>query len=144
MSYQQVLIRRALAGDHVRDFMKTEPVTVPPSASVEELVRDYFYRYHYKMFPVSDNGNLAGCISSKEVKDLPKEQWTQRTVADLARPCSQDNTVSPDTDAMQALSKMNRTNNSRLMVTDGRHLVGIITLKDLLKFLDLKMDLEGS
>ena len=51
--------------------------------------------------------------------------------------------VAPDTDAMDALTIMNRTGNSRLMVVEGEHLVGIITLKDMLKFLDMKIDLEG-
>jgi CBS domain-containing protein len=37
---------------------------------------------------------------------------------------------------------MNRTGSSRLMVTDGNRLVGIISLKDLLKFLELKVELE--
>jgi CBS domain-containing protein len=54
-----------------------------------------------------------------------------------------ENTIPPDTDAMKALSIMNRTGNSRLLVVEGDHLVGIITLKDMLKFLNLKMDLEG-
>ena len=38
---------------------------------------------------------------------------------------------------------MNRTGNSRLMVVERGQLVGVITLKDMLKFLDLKIDLEG-
>jgi signal-transduction protein with cAMP-binding, CBS, and nucleotidyltransferase domain len=37
---------------------------------------------------------------------------------------------------------MKRNNNSRLMVTQNSHLVGVITLKDLLKFFALKVELE--
>jgi CBS domain-containing protein len=37
---------------------------------------------------------------------------------------------------------MNRTGNSRLMVVDENRLLGIVTLKDMLKFLSLKIDLE--
>jgi CBS domain-containing protein len=43
---------------------------------------------------------------------------------------------------MEALSTMSRTRNSRLLVVDGDRLVGVITLKDLLQFLSLKLDLE--
>jgi Zn-dependent protease len=143
MSYRQVLIRRALAGEPVSHFMQPHPVTVPPSISIRELVDDYFYRYHYKMVPVSGNSRLEGCITSKQVKDIPRELWDQRTVQDILAPCSLETVVSPDMDAMKALSIMNRTGNSRLMVVDGDHLLGVITLKDMLKFLDLKMDLEG-
>jgi CBS domain-containing protein len=52
--------------------------------------------------------------------------------------------VAPETDAMEALSKMSRTGSSRMMVVDGEHLVGILALKDLLKFFSLKMELEDA
>lgn len=45
-------------------------------------------------------------------------------------------------DATEALSTMHQNGISRLMVTDGKRLAGIVTLKDLLKFLSIKMDLE--
>ena len=94
------------------------------------------------MFPVSADGTLTGCITSNEVKNIPREQWNTLHVQDVLVPCSIDTTISPDTDAMRALSLMNRTGRSRLMVVDGDRLVGVITLKDMLKFLDLKIDLE--
>ena len=46
-------------------------------------------------------------------------------------------------DAIRALSLMQSTGNSRLMVVQDGRLVGIISLKDLLKFFALKVDLEG-
>ncbi|RPJ19144.1 MAG: CBS domain-containing protein, partial [Planctomycetaceae bacterium] len=141
-SYRQVLVRNALSGETIAHFMQPDPVTVPPSTSIRELVDDYFYKYHYKMFPVSADGTLTGCITSNEVKNIPREQWNTLHVQDVLVPCSIDTTISPDTDAMRALSLMNRTGRSRLMVVDGDRLVGVITLKDMLKFLDLKIDLE--
>jgi CBS domain-containing protein len=143
MSYRQVLIRRALSGEPITRFMEPNPVVVPPSVSVRELVDNYFYRYHYRMFPVAFDSTLVGCVTTKQIRDLPREQWDRYTVQDILAPCSTENVIAPNTDAMQALSIMNRTGNSRLMVVDGDRLVGIVTLKDMLKFLDLKMDLEG-
>jgi Zn-dependent protease/predicted transcriptional regulator len=142
MSYKQLLIRKALAGEQIRHFMKTDPVTIPPSTSVEQLVNDYFYRYHYKMFPVADNGDLKGCVDTKQVKEMPRDQWADHTVSEVTRPCSEGNTISPETDAMKVLSQMNKTGNSRLMVTEQNRLVGVVTLKDMLKFLSMKIDLE--
>lgn len=73
---------------------------------------------------------------------MPREQWDKLSVRDLVKPCSNDNTISPQMDAVQALSTMNRTGNSLLMVVDAGRLVGIVALKDMLRFLDLKIDLE--
>ena len=141
-SYRQLLIRNALAGEQIGHFMKTDPVTVPSSTSVEHLVDDYFYKYHYRMFPVTDNGNLKGCVDIKQVKELPRDQWTDHTVSEVTKPCSETNTIFPETDAMKVLSQMNRTGNSRLLVTEHNRLVGIVTLKDMLQCLSLKIDLE--
>jgi len=143
MSYRQLLVRGALGGEQVSRFMESQPVVVSSSLSIEELVDEYFYRYHYKMFPVSDGDSLLGCVSTKQVKEVPREQWSERTVSEVVEPCAGENTVTSSTDAMQALAIMNRTGNSRLMVVDGGRLMGIITLKDLLRFFALKMDLEG-
>jgi Zn-dependent protease/predicted transcriptional regulator len=142
-SYSQLLMRNALAGEQIRRFMETEPIHVSPSLSVEQLVNDYFYKYHYKMFPVSDGQGLIGCVTSKQVKVLPREEWDRHTVRDVAVPCSDENAIPPQTDALQALSLMNRTGNSRLMIVEENRLLGIVTLKDMLKFLALKIDLEG-
>ena len=142
MSYRQLLIRKSLAGEQIKRFMKTDPVTIPSSASIEELVNDYFYKHHYKMFPVADNGELKGCVETKWVKELPRDQWARHTVSDVTKPCSETNTTSPQTDAMKVLSQMNKTGNSRFLVTEQNRLVGIVTLKDMLKFLSLKIDLE--
>jgi Zn-dependent protease/CBS domain-containing protein len=142
-SYQQLLVRTSLSGERVSNFMKDLPVTVPSSISVEDLVENYFYKYHYKMFPVSSDGHVEGCVSTREVKNLSKDQWPVHKVSEIETACSDKNTVTPDTDAIKALSLMNTTGNSRLMVVEGDKLVGIVTLKDMLKFLSLKIDLEG-
>ena len=109
--------------------------------TLERLVDDYVYRYHFKFYPVVDDGRLVGCIKLNQVKEIPREEWTNRTVADLAGQCSKDNTIPPDTDATRALALMRRSGNSRLMVAEGNTLVGIISLKDLLEFLSTKIDL---
>lgn len=143
LSYRQVLIRKYLEGETVERFMNDNPITVPSSITIEELVSNYIYKYHHKFYPVVDNGNLKGCITLSKVKEIPREMWGNKTVGELARTCSRDNTVSRSTDAMEALKIINRTRNSRIMVTDGARLVGIITLKDLLEFFSIKLDLEG-
>jgi Zn-dependent protease len=142
MSYRQLIIRKALVGEYVGRFMHPEPISAPPSITVQQLVQDYFYKYHHKMFPVLEDGQIKGCVSTQEVKQIPHERWSECRVEDIIKPCSRENTISVHEDAIKALSLMNSTGNSRLMVLDGGRLVGIVTLKDLLQFLALKIDLE--
>jgi len=144
LAYRQMLIRRALEGESVQRFMKADAVTVNPSLSLGQLVEDYFYKYHYKMFPVVENSSrkLVGCVNTQMVREVPRGEWYLHTVGEVVRQCSPENTINPTADAMEGLDTMNRTQQSRLMVVDGENLVGVITLKDMLQFLALKMDLE--
>jgi len=142
-SYQQMVMRKALEGEPVRKFMVSDPVSVTPSLSLEDLVEDYIYRYHFKMFPVVDEGLLVGCVTLNQVKEVPRDERGRRKVQDLVKGCSEENAIGPDEDVMKALSLMKRMNKSRLMVVDAGRLVGIISLKDILGFLSLKVDLEG-
>jgi Zn-dependent protease/predicted transcriptional regulator len=144
MSYQQLLTRRALEGESVRRFMKTDPVTVSPDITVDRLVEDYVYVFHHKMYPVVTDGDMVkGCVTTRQIKETPRDQWKQKRVGDIKVSCSEDNTISPDTDAIEALSLMNRTGTSRLMVTEGGRLAGVVSLKDMLKFLSLRVELDS-
>ncbi len=142
-AYRQVVVRKTLEGEKVERFMNRDPVTVPAEATVEELVNDYIYRHHFKMYPVLEGGRLAGCVTTRQVKEIPREDWPNRRVGELASACSLKNSVAPDTDAVTALALMNQTENGRLLVVEDGRLIGLITLKDLLRFLSVKLDLEG-
>jgi len=141
-AYQQIKIRTVLEGQKVSRFMKTDPVTVPDNITVSEMVEEYVYRHHYKLFPVIRDGKLVGCVTTKQMKELPRDEWWSRTVGEIAEECTDENSVSPDTDAVKVLGTMRRNSTSRLMVVANKKLVGVITLKDLLEFIALKLELE--
>jgi Zn-dependent protease/CBS domain-containing protein len=142
MSYQQLLVRETLRGIPVRRIMSANPVTVPSGITIAQLIDDYIYRHHHNMFPVVDNGRLVGCVSMNDIKRLPRDRWSSTTVAEIMKSCSEATAISPDMDAMEVLSLMTRTRNSRLLVTEGDRLVGVVTLTDLMNFLNVKLNLE--
>jgi Zn-dependent protease/predicted transcriptional regulator len=141
-SYEQVLVNSALHGEPVKRFMNTEPRTVTPEISIEELVNGYMHRYHHRMFPVlSDSQRLEGCVTSEQVKEVPREQWRAHTVEEIVEPCSSANTITPETDSAEALRLMQRFHITRLMVVEGGRLIAIVALRDLMDFLATKLDL---
>lgn len=142
-SYHQLLLRQILEGEPVRLLMSDQPVSVDRAISVRELVEDYVYRYHHKLFPVVDQGRLVGCVTTRQIKELPREEWESQSVGAIAEPCGADNTVAPDEDAMKALARMSGGANSRLMVVEDGKLLGILALKDLLQYFRLKLELDG-
>ena len=141
-SYQQVLMRGVLEGKPISRFMNDQPQTVAPHLTIDQWVEDYVYRYHHKMFPVVDEGRLLGWITVDAIRELPREQWPWRSVRDRLDRLSEANSVEAEADAMTVLSKMNEANQSRYLVTRDGQLAGIITLKDLMQYIDLKRELE--
>jgi predicted transcriptional regulator len=123
--------------------MRRDPVTVSPSTTIQEWVEDYVYRFHFKMFPVVENTDLLGCISIQNIKNIPKDEWLYKKVREFMEPCSKTNTVSADTETTKLLSAMVRPGKeSRYMVVDNGQLVGMISLKDLLDLIALKLEIE--
>ncbi|MFW6107172.1 MAG: site-2 protease family protein [bacterium] len=143
MSYQQLLWRRLLSETSVRRLMSREPKTVSPEVPIDRFVDEFLYTYHFRMFPVVADGQLVGCVTTDDIKELPREEWANHTVGDVLTPCGEENAIPADADAVTALTKMNQTGNSRLMVVEDGDLVGIITLKDLWAYISRRVELEG-
>jgi Zn-dependent protease/CBS domain-containing protein len=142
-SYRQLLMREAFAGVSVRSLMHGKPISVPRTISVTRLVEDFVYRHHHKMFPVLDGDHLWGCVTTRDIRQLPREEWPNQTVGSISKPCGPENTISPDADATQAAAAMSRTGNSRLLVVEGDHLVGIVSLKDIFDLMSVKLELQS-
>jgi Zn-dependent protease/predicted transcriptional regulator len=142
-SYHQMMVRRVLEGEPIRRFVQSPAHTVSPSISIKELVEDHIYKRHFKMFPVADDsGELLGCVTTREVTQVPRGEWAQRKVQDVVKPCAAENTIPSDADAMAALRKMGRNGASRLMVVDNGRLEGVISLKDMMRLISVKLEIE--
>jgi Zn-dependent protease len=141
-SYYELVARAKLAGTTIRRLMTANPETVSSDLSLEQLVGEHVYRSLHDMYPVLEDSRLIGFVTSKHIANIPRDEWTRLTVRDVAVPCSAENTVDINSDTPAVLSLMNRTGNSRLLVTEGERLAGIVTLRDLMKLLTLKMNFE--
>src|SRR5262249_19239485 len=118
------------------------PIVVPPELDLRTWVEEYFYRHHHKGYPVVSGEAPVGLITTRDLATVPREEWAQRRVSDVMRRDLGPISVHPDSDALKALERMQRTGSSRLLVVENGKLVGLLSLKDLLRFLDLKLELE--
>jgi predicted transcriptional regulator len=80
-------------------------------------------------------------MTTNKLHELPREEWSHHTVGELADTCSDENTIEADEDATAALAKMNHGNSRLIVVEDGK-LKGIVGLRDMMKFISLKVELE--
>ncbi len=141
-SYTQLRTRQDLEGQPVHRFMSRNPVTVTPHLNLRELVDGYVYAYGHDMYPVVEGNRLLGAVGLSQIKHIPQSLWQNTLVREIMSPCTPDNMIDVNADAVWAISLMQRSGNSRLLVLDRGNLVGVIALKDILRLLALKLDLE--
>jgi Zn-dependent protease/predicted transcriptional regulator len=135
-------LRRELKDVPVSRIMSREPVAVDADLPLQGLVEAYFYRYHLKSFPVQSNGWLVGCVHLTDVNQVARDSWASTRVRDVMRPCGSETVVSPDAQALEALRRMQRTGNDRLVVAAGERLDGVITADDIMNFVAVRLELR--
>ncbi len=142
--YQEMVMKQALEGVQVQEVMIPEVVSVQPNLPLNRLIKDYFFRYGYRGFPVIQEGAVLGVVSLSNVKDIPETEQQTRTVAEVMTPISDKITIPPETPLTEALQKMIREEIGRLLVVQSNQkMVGMITKNGLLRFLEIKRILEG-
>lgn len=122
-------------GYTVHDCMTTKPISVTTGASVQECA---------KVMRLSHVGALVVKDSSKAVGILTEQDIVRKAVAlgknplgmkvsELMDKGKELITISPEEDIYDALAKMRDYNIRHLPVMEGNDMVGLLTLKDVLK-----------
>lgn len=142
VSYEQHLVRLALEGVPAWQIMSRDPETVQPDLTLQALVDDYFLRRRYQAFPVSTDGTPLGIITMHQVKDVPREEWPRRTVAETMTPADETVTVRPEESMVRVLERMEQSGTRRVLVTRNGQLVGIITAADISDWLRRAREFE--
>ncbi len=143
MSYQQLILKKALVGVPVKDVMQTNVITVTPDIKLNVLVNEYFYKFRYMGFPVVENGCLKGIVTLNSVKEIPNSKWDECIVADVMTHAREDLLVTPEKDALEALVQVTKSGLGRLLVVENGCLLGIASQRDLLKLFEIKTHLSA-
>lgn len=111
------------------DVMQSQVETLPSNLTLPELIKA-MSKSHHRGFPVVEDDKLVGIITQS---DIPKDskQSASTLLKDImtAKPIS----VSPEASLGDVLYLLNRYQLSRLPVTEGSRLLGIITRSDIIK-----------
>jgi len=81
--------------------------------------------------------------STRQIGEIERQNWPEKTVREITRQCAPENTVKPDENVVKVLGRMNQSGVSRMMVVKDGKLKGIISLKDIMASLSSRMELEG-
>ena len=134
---QQTVMRAAFRGVTVGDVMTDEEDLhiVSPNDSIAELIQRMF-RERHTGYPVVQNGRLVGMVTLGDAQQVDEVERDAMRVEDVM--ANDIVTVTPQTDALEALQTMQANGIGRLAVVDANgDLCGIISRTDLMTAFDI-------
>jgi len=146
-AFLHLRVRRMLEHVPAWRFIGTaEVVELPADLTLQDAVDHYFMRHDHGAFPVRDGADIIGILPMAAVRRIPRADWTVRRVRDAAIPLSEACTVSRTTSMDVVLEKMDLDENDgngshRVVVMDGDQVAGIITSRDLVRWLQRSQEL---
>ncbi|MEM9502566.1 MAG: chloride channel protein [Cyanobacteria bacterium P01_E01_bin.43] len=119
------------AGLTAADLMQRRVETLAATLTLRQAL-EAFSRSHHRGFPVLHQGKLVGIVTQTDLGDTTQtDASSDQLVRDIMTP--HPVTVIPESSLPQVLDLLNRLKVSRLPVTDGNKLVGIITRGDIIR-----------
>ncbi|WP_448573957.1 chloride channel protein [Trichothermofontia sp.] len=115
------------------DVMQQRVETLSSQLTLDE-VKQAFSRSHHRGFPVVDNGRLVGIVTQSDLMQMRLGSTSPTQPLRLHEFMTPDPIgVSPQDTLSHVLHLLNTHQMSRLPVTEGRKLVGIITRGDIIR-----------
>lgn len=140
-SYRQLIMKMALEGVKVEGIMTRNVVTMDEGVTLLKAVEDYFFHFHFVSFPVMSGGNVVGLFTLSHVRGVAKEKWSTTHVGDVMDGLTPEKILSPDDSVTHVLARMASDNTGRYPVLDKGKLVGILSRRDVMKLMELKVEL---
>jgi Zn-dependent protease/CBS domain-containing protein len=139
-SYRQIVIQDLLEDICVGDIMRRNPPVVGASETVSTLVHEYVMGTDDRSFPVLDGDALAGIVTLSDIRRANRDEWGALTVRDIMTPRERLLTANPEEDAAKALDTLTQHEFSQLPVLDGDRLVGLLRMRDIVRWLQIRSD----
>ncbi|MBN2318877.1 MAG: site-2 protease family protein [Acidobacteria bacterium] len=140
-SYQQSTLQESLSGIKVKDIMVRDIVSLSPLISIDEAANAYFLKYGYGGFPVIEGDKFLGIVTLKELKEVPREDWSRVKVSDVFVPHSKRWEEAPEGDIMKALELMISEDKGRIAVIENEGIIGLITRTGIARYVQIKREI---
>ncbi|MEU6760498.1 site-2 protease family protein [Streptomyces sp. NPDC046685] len=125
-------IAAALRGVRAADVMSSPVETCPDWLTVERCVEDVAMRARHSTLALLDfEGRPSGMVHLPRLARTPVAQRETLRVRDVATPLSQCTTCEPGDPLKGVLENLHPGGGARILVIEGRHLVGVITARDI-------------
>lgn len=136
--WRAAVIDRPLTALTAADVMSPGPITVPATTDIDTFIADLLHGGRHAAYPVTGaDGTVTGLITVSRVREAITSDLSGKTVQDLATPVSAFVVTTPATPVVDLLAELNGRANTRALVFDDGHLVGIIAPSDLTRLISV-------
>lgn len=142
--FRQHVLRESLEGITAGELMSDDPRTVGIGLNLEDFVEDFILAGRHRAYPVVEDDHLVGLVTLDQVKKVPREEWSRKTVGDVMRPADDEVVVAPGERMSNVLERLGGADEGRILVARDRRLEGIITRSDLARWIERAEMLESS
>lgn len=138
MELSQTEGRELLSGVAVSRAMTPNPITAPADLSVAALIDRYILRARASAYPAMVGERVVGLVTLDGVRALPPSQRSTMSVADIAVPMSDVPVATPTEPLLSLIPRLTASPVRRALVMEGDRLVGIISMTDVTRALELR------
>jgi Zn-dependent protease len=130
--------RDVLDGVRVRDVMSSDPITVPATLTVDDLLDRFVLGSRHSAYPVHDEaGHTTGLVTLAQVRELDPAARGSTLVGAVAIPAARVPAAAPDDALVDVLDTLDAPTGGRALVFDGDRLAGIVTTADIARAIDI-------
>ena len=134
-SYRQAQWQAALQGLTASDMMTSSCPVVSSDVTVSRLIQEYIFTSGHRCFLVTDDGELNGILTLRNIKSVAQPNWEVTQVKDIMTPAEKLKIAYPDQDILSVLEQMDENSINQMPVVSEGRVIGLITRDNVIRFL---------
>jgi len=139
---QQQTVHDLLEGHTVQQVMNRNYVKIPVDITLQTLVDHQILGSGKRCFVVVDaTSQVIGLLTLHHLKEIPRQDWAERTAGQIMIPLSQVKWLQPTTPIKAALEEMDQDGVNQLPVILDGQIMGMLTRENIISFLRTQVEL---
>ncbi len=133
-SYRQTMVREDLKGFSAKDVMLRDLPQVRQNTTIKEVIQGQPLLPSIPCFLVADEERMAGFLTLRQIKQVPREYWDLTTAGQTMTTVEQVKAVRPSDDAVTVLEQMEEGELNLVAVVGEGRFWGVILRDVLIQF----------